>query len=148
MDSSGIHPLPEKVQAISDYPQPHSRRQLRTFLGLVNFYHRFIPGCARILQPLNDLLSATHGHSSTVLWDDVTTTAFSQIKEALASVTLLASDISCPYGPQTLDFCPVHSFGPAFSATSSTSELHLTTYYQSPARQWRGQHSGRCPVTD
>ena len=90
VDSSGIHPLPEKVRAISDYPQPQSRRQLRTFLGLVNFYHRFIPGCARILQPLNDLLSAAHGRSSTVLWDDVTTTAFSQIKEALASATLLA----------------------------------------------------------
>ena len=89
VDSSDIHPLLEKVQAISDYPQPQSRRQLRTFLGLINFYHWFIPWCAQILQPLNDL-SAAHGRSSTVLWDDATTTAFSQIKEALALATLLA----------------------------------------------------------
>ena len=53
VDSSGIHPLPDKVQAVTDFPQPTSRRQLRAFVGLVNFYHRFIPGCARILQPLN-----------------------------------------------------------------------------------------------
>ena len=47
VDHDGIHPLQKKVQAIVDFPQPTSRRQLRTFLGLINFYHRFIPGCAR-----------------------------------------------------------------------------------------------------
>ena len=46
VDSDGIHPLPSEVQAIVDFPQHH---QLQTFLGLINFYHRFIPGCARIL---------------------------------------------------------------------------------------------------
>ena len=90
VDSSGIHPVQDKVAAITDYPQPQSRRQLRTFLGLVNFYHRFIPGCARILQPLNAMLSTTHGRASALLWDDATTAAFTQIKQALATATLLA----------------------------------------------------------
>ena len=39
IDQHGITPLPEKVQAIRDFPQPQSQRQLRQFIGLVNFYH-------------------------------------------------------------------------------------------------------------
>ena len=79
-------PLPSKVQAIVDFPQPRSRRQLRTFLGLINFYHRFIPGCARILDPLNSLLTSTTEH---LMWDNTSTQAFIGIKEALAEATLL-----------------------------------------------------------
>ena len=86
VDSDGIHLLPEKVQAIVAFPQPKSRRQLCTFLGLVNFYHRFIPGCAKIMELLNTLLSGGHEHLSQ---DDAMMQAFSAVKEALASVTLL-----------------------------------------------------------
>ena len=42
VDHDGIHPLQTKVQAIVDFPQPTSRRQLRTFLGLINFYHPWL----------------------------------------------------------------------------------------------------------
>ena len=57
VDSEGIHTLPDKVQAITDFPEPQSLSALRRFLGLVNFYRRFIPQCAKIVQPLTDLLS-------------------------------------------------------------------------------------------
>lgn len=86
VDNDGIHPLPSKVQVIVDFPQPQSCRQLRTFLGLINFYHRFIPGCARILHPLNSLLTSTTEH---LTWDNTATQAFVGIKEALAEATLL-----------------------------------------------------------
>ena len=87
VDSTGIHPLPAKVQTVLDFPQPTSRRQLRTFLGLTNFYHRFIPGCARIADPLNTLLAESKEHLS---WNDSQIHAFSALKEALANATLLA----------------------------------------------------------
>ena len=57
IDKRGITPLPEKVQAVRDFPQPQSQRQLRQFIGLVNFYHRFLPHCAQLMQPLHALLS-------------------------------------------------------------------------------------------
>jgi hypothetical protein len=57
-NSQGIRPLEEKVQVIREFPHPTTHRKLREFLGLVNFYHRYIPDCADILHPLNDLLSA------------------------------------------------------------------------------------------
>ena len=44
----GIRPLEEKVQALLDFPRPLSKRKLREFLGLVNFYHRFLPGCQAV----------------------------------------------------------------------------------------------------
>lgn len=79
VDSAGIHPLRRKVQAIFDFPQPTSRRQLRTFLGLINFYHQFIPNSAQILQPLNALLSGINEQGTTLSWDDNANTAFNNI---------------------------------------------------------------------
>ena len=43
VSSQGIQPLQERVKAVKDFPTPMSLRKLREFLGLVNFYHRFIP---------------------------------------------------------------------------------------------------------
>ena len=57
VSSKGVQPLPEKVEVINSFPRPDSQRKLREFLGLINFYHRFLPQGATILQPLNDLLA-------------------------------------------------------------------------------------------
>ena len=56
VSSEDIRPLNQKVQAVLDFPQPPTHRKLREFLGLINFYHRFIPQCAAILKPLNSCL--------------------------------------------------------------------------------------------
>ena len=50
--SDGIRPLEAKVQVIRDFPLPKSHRKLREFLGLVNFYRRFLPHAADLLYPL------------------------------------------------------------------------------------------------
>ena len=89
VDSRGIHPLEDKVHAILDFPQPTTQRKLREFLGMVNFYRRFVPNCAAILQPLNTLLSKTNSNAKTLAWCDDATTAFQQAKDALAEATLL-----------------------------------------------------------
>ena len=74
------------LRSSSDYQsQPTSLRQLREFLGLVNFYHRFIPRCAEILTPLNELLKATSSNSRAIQWNSDPTTAFQNIKDALAN---------------------------------------------------------------
>ena len=89
VNNKGVTPLPEQVQVIRDFPQPTSLRQLREFLGLINFYHRFIPRCADVLTPLNALLKATPSNSRTLQWTTETATAFEDIKKALANATLL-----------------------------------------------------------
>ena len=52
VSTDGIVPLPAKIKAITDFPVPNSLRQLRRYLGLINFYRRFVPSCAYIIQPL------------------------------------------------------------------------------------------------
>ena len=89
VSSEGIRPLDSKVEAVSKFPQPPTLRQLREFLGLVNFYHRFIPQCANILQPLNDLLSAPKDRKAHIVWTDRASSAFISAKEALANAALL-----------------------------------------------------------
>jgi hypothetical protein len=55
VDGNGIFPLPRHVQAIQEFPPPADIKQLQQFLGLVNFYRRFLPSAARTLKPLTDL---------------------------------------------------------------------------------------------
>ena len=90
----GITPLPEKVQAVQNFPQPQSPWQLRQFIGLVNFYHRFLPHCAELMQPLHTLLSSARSNSKTLTWNDVALAAFTATKDALAN----ASSLSYPKG--------------------------------------------------
>lgn len=43
IDAQVLHKTPEKVQAIVDAPAPTDVSQLRSFLGIINYYSRFIP---------------------------------------------------------------------------------------------------------
>ena len=45
-----------KVQAVIDWPAPTKVTELRSFLGLANYYRRFIKGYSKIVSPLTDLL--------------------------------------------------------------------------------------------
>ena len=89
MDADGIRPLESKVQAIRDFPKPTSQRKLREFLGLVNFYRRFVPHGAAILAPLNGMLSSDQNGASSLDWSPTTEAAFRDTKEALANASLL-----------------------------------------------------------
>ena len=89
--TEGIAVLPEKVDALNKIPQPSTRRQVREFVGLVNFYRRFIPRCSSILQPLTDLLAGPkQPKSAAVALSESAIRAFTSAKEALAKATLLA----------------------------------------------------------
>ncbi len=57
IDASGLNTSPSKVKAIVDAPEPKNVSQLRSFLGLLNHYGRFIPNIATLLKPLHKLLS-------------------------------------------------------------------------------------------
>lgn len=88
ISSAGISPLPSKVDAVQKFPTPTSLRKLREFLGLVNFYRRFIPRCALLLWPLTELLRRT-SRPSGFTWTPREDAAFLAVKNALAEATLL-----------------------------------------------------------
>ncbi|XP_065912011.1 uncharacterized protein [Dysidea avara] len=45
IDANGLHPLPEKVKAVEDTPSPQNFHELRTHLGLISYYSKFLPIC-------------------------------------------------------------------------------------------------------
>ena len=63
IDSTGIPVDPKKVQIPKDSPIPQNIHELRIFLGLENFYRRFILGFSHITWPLNKL---TKGNGKTI----------------------------------------------------------------------------------
>ena len=56
VDAEGLHTLPSKLEAILQSPEPQNVPQLRSFLGLLNYYSKFVPNLATVLHPLNQLL--------------------------------------------------------------------------------------------
>ncbi|GBM37261.1 Transposon Ty3-I Gag-Pol polyprotein [Araneus ventricosus] len=78
-----------KVKAIQEFPKPETVSQLRSFLGMVNFYHRFIPKIAEILAPLNAYLVGSKKRDNTkIKWNPETDASFHKIKKCLADATL------------------------------------------------------------
>ena len=86
LSSSGVSPLPAKVDAVRHFPTPTSVKSLQEFVGMINYYHRFVPGIAAILSPLYASLS---GKPKSLTWGTAQDQAFKDAKEALASATLL-----------------------------------------------------------
>ena len=82
----GFTPLVDKVTAVVNFPPPNSKKNLQRFAGLINYYRRFIPNCASILQPLTDLL---RGSTNDIQLSPEALIAFEKIKEALQQCTLL-----------------------------------------------------------
>ncbi|CAL9701112.1 unnamed protein product [Knipowitschia caucasica] len=58
IDAQGLHKCKEKINAVMKAPQPQDVQQLRSFLGFINYYHRFMPNLSTVLHPLNELLQA------------------------------------------------------------------------------------------
>ena len=82
----GATPLPDKVEAINQFKQPDTVKGPQEFVSMVNFYHRFIPDAAKILQPLS---AATATKAKILQWNDTMVQAFQEAKTALASATML-----------------------------------------------------------
>ena len=60
------------------------------FLGLVNFYHHFLPHCADTLKPLHTLLTTAHKPKINLQWNEGSLQAFSIIKQTIANISLLS----------------------------------------------------------
>ena len=86
IDAEGLHPRPKKVAAVIKAPQPHNISKLRAFLGMVNYYRKFIPNLSTLLQPLNTLLQPNKPWR----WSDECTKAFEEAKQAISSTPVLA----------------------------------------------------------
>jgi hypothetical protein len=76
VSAKGIKPLEERVKTLSDYPKPSTAAKLLRFLGIFNYYHRFVPQAAAVLSPLNSLVASTKKATSDVPWTQDTERSF------------------------------------------------------------------------
>jgi transposase InsO family protein len=82
----GIQPQPKKVEAIMRLTPPTTKRQLRRFLGMINYYRDMWRRRSHILAPLTALCSA----KAKFIWHDKEQKAFEDIKAIISRETLLA----------------------------------------------------------
>ena len=75
-----------KVKAIQEWEPPTKVPQLRSFLGLVNYYRRFIKGYSARVAPLTDLLKKNKVWE----WDERCQQAFENLKKAVTEEPVLA----------------------------------------------------------
>ena len=86
IDAEGLHPINEKIKGIQDAPEPRNVTELKSYLGLLSYYSRFLPHMSSNLAPLNQLL---HKQAEWA-WGDKQKQAFQLSKQLLLSSQTLA----------------------------------------------------------
>ncbi|GBN35003.1 Retrovirus-related Pol polyprotein from transposon opus [Araneus ventricosus] len=87
----GVSPLPDRVKALTEYPLPKSVAELRRFLAMINFYHRFLKNSTGTQACLHNLVKGRIKKDKTpILWTDETKEAFRACKELLKDAAMLA----------------------------------------------------------
>ena len=64
---NGLHPSPKKIQAIQEAPAPRNLTELRSFVGLFNYYINFIPNLSSVLAPFYRLMEKTESNETSKL---------------------------------------------------------------------------------
>lgn len=85
IDRDGLHPTDDKVRAIRDAPSPTNVKELRSWLGLLNYYGRFLRNLSTTLAPLHVLLRK----ETKWCWGNEQASAFEAAKQLLQSDSLL-----------------------------------------------------------
>jgi len=86
VSGDGIATDPSKIAAVKDWPTPANLRQCRAFVGLCQYYRRFVPRFSEIAAPLYALTKK----GASFIWTTECQTAFDQLKSALVSADVLA----------------------------------------------------------
>ena len=90
IDGEGLHPLPEKVKAIQEAPTPRNSVELKSYLGLLTYYGKFLPNLSTHLAPLYQLLR----RNTKWKWSGAQEKAFQKSK-----TLLVLSNLLIPFNP-------------------------------------------------
>ena len=135
LSQSGIRPQSHLTDAVLNFGQPTTRKELKGFLGLAGFYRAFVPNFAQISQPLSRLTS----DKVPFIWNDICDTAFTTLKRQLASKPVLCFPrLDKPFIVEV--DASNHAVGGVLSQVFDDGKLHLVAYYstalQASQKQW------------
>ena len=92
--SASVEPDPQKVSVVKEFPVPRNVKKVRLFLGLWNYYRKFVRDFAKIAAPLNQLSRKR----TPFVWDENCQIAFDTLKQALTEAPILAyPDFTLPF---------------------------------------------------
>jgi len=98
--SQGLGPTTDKLEKIEKAPAPRTKKQLRSFMGLVGYYRNFVPNFAAIAVPLTDLTKK--GTPNQLPWGDTQDRAFVSLKRHVCNPPILRLPELCkPFILQT-----------------------------------------------
>ena len=89
ISQQGCSPRKAKMDAIQSFPPPTDSKQLQQFLGMINFYRKFLPNGAALLKPLYEAVKGTHKKTQ-LNWTSDMQTAFNAAKCSLSASATLA----------------------------------------------------------
>jgi hypothetical protein len=94
LSARGIAVDPSKVKDILEWKPPTTIHQVRSFLGLAGYYHRFIPDFSKLVKPITSLLK----NDTKFNWSSKCNEAFEELKVLLTTAPVLAQpDINKPF---------------------------------------------------
>ena len=94
LSAEGIQPLPEKLDSITNMPAPENQTEVKQFLGLVGYYHKFVPHFSDISRPLAKLMRK----DTPFTWMKQCHLTFNMLKDKLCEAPILHyPDSSKPY---------------------------------------------------
>ena len=85
LTAEGVAVDPEKVEAVSNWPQPTNVSEIRSFLGLPEYYRRFIEGFSKISRPMTELLKK----EKKFVWIKSCERSFQELKRRLTTAPVL-----------------------------------------------------------
>ena len=102
VSKNGIATDPKKVEVVNNWPVPKTIKELRSFLGFVGYYRKFIMNFSKIAQPLNaqleDIDNHKKGNTKPLVWELEHQLAFESLKEACCEAPILAyADFRKPF---------------------------------------------------
>lgn len=87
IENNVIKPKEHRIAAIATIPPPTTQKALRSFLGLISFYRKFIMNAAQLTAPLSDLLKKQVREP--LKWDETALDCFGQLKKVLCEGPIL-----------------------------------------------------------
>ena len=89
ISQNGVHTDPAKIKDVEQFPKPVNVQGVRRFLGLTNYYRKFINGYAKLAYPLNRLLDKPDKKEE-FQWTEKCENAFNVLKQKLVTAPILA----------------------------------------------------------
>jgi hypothetical protein len=80
----GVKPDPKQIKAIIDLERPRDKKQVRQFLGMVQYYRDLWPKRSEILAPLTELTKGGPKDKSPITWTPQCNEAFQKMKALIA----------------------------------------------------------------